>query len=287
MELPTESRYRECIEGVIDRTSNEALATAVCMVCAREVDRTETRSMAVRDIPNAHRLRPENPCRFWDLIDGLGLHTPALVPGCEARGSVCSECLRELRKDLVPSVALANNMWIGAVPFDLDVLSMPEKVLIALYFPTAFIYKLYPKKKRWNPDHLQTGYRANVSTYKLDTKEIASFISSNQLPHQATVLSSVIAVTFVGPKNIPERCMKGIFRVKRHRVHRALIWLKEHNPLYHNVEINDELLAELPEDGVPSSIMLNVRCDPGENRADRSTGYVPEVGDDDGECLSH
>lgn len=81
--------------------------------------------------------------------------------------------------------------------------------------------------------------------------------------------------------------MKGIFRVKRHRVHRALIWLKEHNPLYHNVEINDELLAELPEDGVPSSIMLNVRCDPGENRADRSTGYVPEVGDDDGECLSH
>ncbi|KIO27201.1 hypothetical protein M407DRAFT_35682, partial [Tulasnella calospora MUT 4182] len=174
---------------------------------------------------------------------------------------LCQECKRSLERDRLPWCALANNMWIGPVPFDLEVLTQPEQLLIALYFPTAFVYKLYPKTRRFDPQSLQMGYRGNVSTYRLDPSEIASFVGSKRLPHGPEVLASTIAVTFVGPRNRPERCMQGLFRVRRHRVLAALLWLKEHNPLYENVDIDEAALGQLPDGGVPESISLNVRYD--------------------------
>ena len=62
--------------------------------------------------------------------------------------NVCVECLRALKSDRVPSLALANGMWIGAIPHKLAYLTLPERLLIAKYFPAAYIIKLYPKKKR-------------------------------------------------------------------------------------------------------------------------------------------
>ncbi|KAF7288212.1 ATP-dependent DNA helicase [Mycena chlorophos] len=62
----------------------------------------------------------------------------------------------------------------------------------------------------------------------------------------------------------------------------ALRWLKENNPIYANVEISAERLAELPVSGIPDEILLNVRYAPDQSILDREhAGYVPvDLGDD-------
>ena len=40
------------------------------------------------------------------------------------------------------------------------------------------------------------------------------------------------------------------FLVRREKVLRALVWLKEHNPLYKDIELDYEALGQLPEEGM-------------------------------------
>ena len=60
------------------------------------------------------------------------------------------------------------------------------------------------------------------------------------MPPSPTILAATIGVTFVGPKNVPEKTMPGFLWVNRMRVRMALEWLKENNPLYANVTISED-----------------------------------------------
>jgi hypothetical protein len=51
------------------------------------------------------------------------------------------------------------------------------------------------------------------------------------------ILIATVGVTFVGPKNVPEKTMPGFLRVNCMHVCIALEWLKEHNPLYADISI--------------------------------------------------
>jgi len=84
---------------------------------------------------------------------------------------ICNKCKRSLDADRIPKHALANNLWIGDVPRELQDLTLPEWVLIAKYYPAAYIIKLFPKKKgfySWDQNKMHNGLKGNVSTYKLD-----------------------------------------------------------------------------------------------------------------------
>ncbi|EGN95233.1 hypothetical protein SERLA73DRAFT_61545 [Serpula lacrymans var. lacrymans S7.3] len=63
------------------------------------------------------------------------------------------------------------------------------------------------------------------------------------LPHSLSVLLSTIGVTIVGPKNIPERCMNGLFLVQRNAVQDALKFLQHNNPLYSDIIISEDCIA--------------------------------------------
>ena len=60
---------------------------------------------------------------------------------------VCGSCRMELNKDrtLPPKFSLANNLWIGRVPWELKKLTFPEQLLIAHIYPRVFVFKLYLK----------------------------------------------------------------------------------------------------------------------------------------------
>ncbi|KAF8268870.1 hypothetical protein EI94DRAFT_1799915 [Lactarius quietus] len=154
-------------------------------------------------------------------------------------------------------MSLANGMWIGDIPLELKVLTLPERVLVAQFFPAAYIVKLYPKKKgarNW-ASGLHSALRGNVSTYRLNTDQIAHLTSSHIMPPSSTILAATIGVTFVGPKNFPQKTMPGFLRVNRTRVRVALEWLKENNPLYRNITISAERLEVLPVNDVPEEIL--------------------------------
>ncbi|KAH7905094.1 hypothetical protein BJ138DRAFT_1138370 [Hygrophoropsis aurantiaca] len=202
--------------------------------------------------------------------------------GTDATGWICSECYRTLIADTLPKYALANNLWVGAVPHQLAVLTLPEELLISRHFPRCYIVKLHPKASyAANPDHLQRGIIGNVTLYNMNTDAIAGMLEGQLLPQPAATLASVLAVTYVGTKILPKQWLKSTFRVRRRIVYEALIWLKAHNPLYADINISVERLEALPEDDVPDEITSVMRHEKDEEAAKReSAGYV---NDDDSE----
>ncbi|KAH9175176.1 hypothetical protein EDB89DRAFT_1848028 [Lactarius sanguifluus] len=185
--------------------------------------------------------------------------------------NVCGSCVRDLRKDKTPTLSLANGLWIGDVPPLLTILTLPERILGA---------------RNWSSAGMQSGLRGNVSTYRLNTNDIAHLTDTQTMPPSSAILAATIGITFVGPNNLPEKTMPGFLRVNRTRVRLALEWLKSNNPIYRDIIISSKRLCELPVDGVPIEIMSLARhSDDTVLLAEETDGYVPD--DDDFENSTH
>ena len=286
MKAPSRETVDSAIEGFIDRTSKSALATGVCAACARESNRTELTLYPLDQTPSPGRLVPLVPHAAHDIYEGMLLHPTGFVN--ENTINICMECVRALLHDKTPPLALANGMWVGATPHELAYLTIPERLLIAKYFPSAYIIKLYPKKKgarHWDRRQMYSGLKGNVSTYQLDQSQISSMIDGTVMPQRPRLLAATIGITFVGPRNLPDKCLPDIFKVRRARVHRALEWLKENNPLFSNITISASRLAELPENDVPYELQATAKhsTDVDKLHAEHE-GYVPPQEEHEDEC---
>jgi len=251
LHLPSEQQMNEGISNFLLHTGNDALATAVCTSCAREVCAAEVVTYAPTEIPFHHHLHPSHPHPNHHLTDEM-LFEPAGI-NAVGNATICNQCNYKLSRNTLPPLSLANNMWIGEIPWVLKVLSLPECLLIAKYYPVAYIVKLYPKDKRacyWKSE-MASGLKGNVSTYRLDSEEIQDIIQGPFMPPPASILSSIIRVTFVGPNNVPSSLMPEMLHVRRNHVREALKWLKANNPLYRDMVISEERFTQLPETGVP------------------------------------
>jgi hypothetical protein len=277
MRAPSKQVLDRAIGDFIDRTGNSALASGICAVCAREINEKELTLHRLDHIPSPLRLRPEVSHPAHDIYNGMLLHPRGVFSQDSA--NVCTECVRALTADKTPALALANGMWIGAVPHELAYLTLPERLLIAKYFPAAYIIKLYPKKKgarHWDKRQMYSGLKGNVSTYQLDQGQIESMIDGSILPQQPKVLAATIGITFVGPKNLPDRYLPDMFRVRRSRVQRALEWLKDNNPLFSNITISASRLEDLPEDDIPFELLATTKLSTDvEKLYAEHEGYVP------------
>lgn len=96
------------------------------------------------------------------------------------------------------------------------------------------------------------------------------------VPRPLSSLASVIVVSFIGSGKLPKRWLHSTFHVRRQRVWEVLCWLKQHNPLYRDINIDEERLAALPDDDVPIEIMATIRQSSDNLQAAReSDSYVP------------
>ncbi|KAG2138763.1 hypothetical protein BD769DRAFT_1351083, partial [Suillus cothurnatus] len=168
-------------------------------------------------------------------------------------------------------------MWIGPIPHELAVLTLPEELLISRHFPRCYIFKLYPKDSRHvNPNHLQQGMAGNVTLYDMNINDVTKMVEGQFLPQPVASLASVLAITYVGTRHLPKDWLKSTFRVRRDVVFNALTWLKAHNPLYADIQISEVQLAHLPEDDVPQEIVSVIRHEASDDVAIRENeGYVP------------
>lgn len=282
---PVEECVRqECISQYISHTGSAATRLLACMICAGEFFASELEIMTVDEIPHPELLKPaiEHPAQ--QLFSGMLLdHRAVHMQDSILTGQACSKCICSLRTSKKPPWSLANGLWIGDIPLELASLTIPERLLVALHFPSAYIVKLFPKKKGakfWDVASFNSGVRGNVSTYRLNVTDIADMVNPKSLPPHPAIFASTIGVTIVGPKNFPEHSIPRILSVNRARVHGALCFLKRENPLYAGVSISEEHLSNLPEDGIPHEIMDIVKHseDVGSLEKERD-GYVPE--DDD------
>ncbi|KAF8799236.1 hypothetical protein BYT27DRAFT_7228034 [Phlegmacium glaucopus] len=229
MKAASKEGVESAIAEFIDRTNNAALATGVCAVCAREIGVKDMAIHRLDSIPNHHHLTPteRHPCHH--IFNGMLLHPHGVNSDEDA--NMCLDCTRALNADKTPMFTLANGLWIGDIPHELEVLTLLERILIAKFFPAAYIIKLYPKKTgacRWDNCQMYSRLRGNV-------------------------LAATIGITFIGPKNLPEKTLPNMFKS-------VLEWLKENNPLYEDITISMSRLGQLPEDNIPYELLARAKC---------------------------
>lgn len=69
---------------------------------------------------------------------------------------------------------------------------------------------------------------------------VVSMLEGALLPQGIGMLSSVLAITFIGTHKLPSDWLMHTFKVRRQAVYEALQWLQEHNILYQDIDISHE-----------------------------------------------
>ena len=283
-ETVSEEVRRDRISQFIQATGRDATSFATCTVCVGQFFCNELTEVKLSDLRDKDKLTPTKPHPAHVLTEGMLLHRSLSTFRVSTDGTeyvnVCTTCTSDLRRNKTPALSLANGMWIGDVPLELRVLTLPERILVARYFPAAYIVKLYPRRKgsrNWGSASLQSGLRGNVSTYRLNTDDIVTMTDTQIMPPSSSILAATIGITFVGPRNIPEKTMPGFLRVNRDHVYQALQWLKINNPIYENIVISTERLQALPVDEIPIEILSTVRSsDDTALLTEEHDNYVPD-----------
>ncbi|CAF1357835.1 unnamed protein product [Rotaria sordida] len=161
-------------------------------------------------------------------------------------------------------------MWLGDAFSKLQGLIIPEEQLISLYRHNSCTIKLH------SPFHsttiAQTALKGNYITFLQNVPNIV-----NSLLLTLDDLCDTLKVIFVGA-HPPERIqLKKVLTARKKKIIEALRWLKKHNVLYQNVDINLKDIAQLTEDDVPECIMsmIEQKIDDEEIQSERA-GYIPD-----------
>ncbi|KAJ3522430.1 hypothetical protein NMY22_g11894 [Coprinellus aureogranulatus] len=190
------------------------------------------------------------------LVDHAGIYCLRL----------CKECNKYISRRKTPPLSLANHNFIGRVPPELKDLTVVEEAMIARCRSKCWVIKLTKKR---NSDEfevndreddnnsedptstspaVQRGMKGNIIVYPQRPEGLM-----NLLPRPIEELTSPICAIFVGPKPPSREWLRKKatpLAVNPTRVRNALMWLKEHNELYRDVEINDAVLDTIPDDYV-------------------------------------
>ncbi|CAF1185962.1 unnamed protein product [Adineta steineri] len=133
---------------------------------------------------------------------------------------LCQKCSNSLSKEQIPKFSVANNIWLGDIPVELQGLTIPEEKLISLHRHNSCIIKLQ------SPFHsmatAQGALKGNCITFLQNTPNIV-----NSLPLKMADLCDTLKVIFIGARP-PERIqLKRILTVRKKKIVEALRWLKK------------------------------------------------------------
>ena len=180
----------------------------VCAVCAVDGLKIETTVVNLADFTHKEMLQLLSFHKLHCLTDSMLLEERGIIMSGSSKSiTVCKGCEREVKQGNQPKLVLANGMWIGNVPMELAVLTLPERILVVKCFPVAYVVKLFPKQKgvkMWMVAGCNSGLRGNISTSQLNVKDIANFVDPIVMPPPLMILATTISMTIIGPQNIPE-----------------------------------------------------------------------------------
>ena len=146
---------------------------------------------------------------------------------CKGTRNICSRCRRDKK---VPKVwSDENNMDPMCVPEELSGMSDAEQMLIARLAPTVHVHML---------KHGGIASKGHCIAFPQAVQEPATILP--RLPAEV----DIIRVRRQGRNDTHKD-----FRVRRHSVEQALRWLRDNNPAYGDIVIDDARIQNLPEDG--------------------------------------
>jgi hypothetical protein len=166
----------------------------------------------------------------------------------------CEDCVGKLRRGALSRAAQLHTQ-LGCehmFPDELKGLTPIEEKLIALNSCYGFFTKYsVPKGQRQNatyPKHI----KGHITVFPNNVQELAT----NVLPHPLLRVMDEIHVSWQGREKPAPSDISALLSVRRRVVERALEWLKRHNPLYANINIDTAEMDSwgTPEHGVPSQV---------------------------------
>jgi hypothetical protein len=184
---------------------------------------------------------------------------------------ICDSCRVALRKGIVPKMALARGLWLGAVPDVLSSLRYVEKMLVARIRHSFCSVRISSGMRKM---------KAHAIAYRQPTPKVY-----NILPPPKEDIEEVLAIMFTGPcKPTPADFQRTPFLVRRNHVKRALEWLILNHADYEDVSISINNLDNYPEDMPPVSVeykeLKHNKIPEGTSVHDMEV----EDGTEDGEC---
>lgn len=140
---------------------------------------------------------------------------------------LCKTCVHSLQRKKVPAFALVNGFDFGVVPEELKHLTAIEQRMISLIVPFVTV----------KPNPIPGGQplsKGHVINFRQDVSAIA-----RKLPRPPNDIGVLLV------RSHPSAPKQFTAPVSVVRVRAALLWLKQNNPLYSTVEIDEPLLKEL------------------------------------------
>ncbi|KAI0731011.1 hypothetical protein C8Q76DRAFT_588662, partial [Earliella scabrosa] len=165
--------------------------------------------------------------------------------------TVCNECCRYWKRNKLPPLSYANGTFLGDVPSELRELTFIEESIIAQCRAKCWVVHLREEKDSEDAPvtaQHQRGFKGHVIIYPQRPETLVKI-----LPASLEEILTPICVIFVGSSPPTKEWLKEKAKplaVRRERILRALLWLKENNPFYSDVNIDYEAIRRLPEDGL-------------------------------------
>ena len=253
-----------------EETCSSSLREFVCASCNGRICVKQKTEVRIEDMNMDLLKRPDR--RFVDgrVLDDLWLDTTCKPPplpvfegclkdvlvapaGLLLRGGVphmlqlCKSCHRLLRRGRTPDLALANHMYMGDVPDELNGLSVVEEALIARCRAKSCIIQLRESMDGVVPN-AQRAMRGHIIIFPQQPEYVLDL-----LPPPLDEVATYICVVFVGSHAPTSQWLRQHARpllVRRERVLRALKWLQTHNRYYKDIRLNMDVLNSLEDEGI-------------------------------------
>lgn len=205
-----------------------------------------------------------------DLLDGLFLSQGGICD--DGNGGhlmrVCSDCESSLLSCKMPRLAIANNLYRGRLPDEFKDLTWVEERACAIFSPTAFVTRLFTTSDEKNP----RVFYGNTCAHEMNVSSTMSV-----LPRTPSDVRDMLAVVFIGSSPFRSACLKTVYRVRKRKITRFLHWLKEHNRLYQNIEVDDSVADLYPDDDcLPGMASRSVDAGAGADASFFRRGCWPE-----------
>jgi hypothetical protein len=233
---PSTELCKSIISDFCADTSPEVFEEAGCAICGKLTPICEMEEIS--EVENINLLKIDGVtrkarCKSSDPVREL--RGPVLAPGCSR---ACPTCAEFLEKKKMPTLALANGLWIGEIPDELQDLTYAEQLLIARVRHNRCIVKVSSGMYKM---------RANAISFSNPMPKIY-----NVLPPPIEEMDEVLAFIYTGPCKPTKADFKRTpLLVRRLKVSKALQWLKLNHVDYYDCEISHKNLASYPEEGPP------------------------------------
>jgi len=201
-------------------------------------------------------------------LDGLMLEKRGIVFDDGSKPvslGVCATCRSSLKQKKLPALSLANNLFRGTLPEQFQDLTWVEEKVCAIYCITAHVTRLFHSS---DPSHPRV-FHGNTCAHNMNTVSVASV-----LPRTPADVNGFLSVVFIGPNKFNPSKAGALFRVRKRKIWMFLVWLKEHNIWYRDIELNLSCANLYPEDGILPGLLDRVVED---REQDRERVFLTET----------